>query len=190
MLSSIVRCLVVSSVLGACTYAAHPQFPLLLPIAPAPAGPAPTAPGLLQMWRSAGYIFQGTVVSIVDMVPKTPQDVAVVKVSFRVVQGVRGVRTGQTFTIREWAGLWNGRERYQPGERVVLFLYSPSRLGLTSPVGGHAGRFAVDAEGQMMLNEAQRGLVFGAPVVRPPVRLPAHLPATKFFKLLEGEARY
>ena len=30
------------------------------------------------------------------------------------------------------------------GEHVLLFLYPPSKLGLTSPVGGPLGRFNVD----------------------------------------------
>ena len=31
------------------------------------------------------------------------------------------------------------------GERLLLFLYGPSKLGLTSPVAGPPGRFVVDA---------------------------------------------
>jgi hypothetical protein len=66
---------------------------------------------------------------------------------FRVDEAIRNVRRGQTVEINEWAGLWQSGERYRPGERVLLFLYPPSRLGLTSPVGNRAGRFAVNRAG-------------------------------------------
>jgi hypothetical protein len=52
----------------------------------------------------AGYIFAGTVKSIDRPVPKK-NDVATVQINFHVDQGMRGVRTGQALTIREWAGL-------------------------------------------------------------------------------------
>jgi hypothetical protein len=77
--------------------------------------------------------------------------VAMTQITFRVEQAIRGTRSGQVLTIREWAGLWNSGERYRPGERVLLFLYSPSKLGLTSPVGGSSGRFAVDHAGDAVL---------------------------------------
>jgi len=74
------------------------------------------------------------------------------RITFRVEQAIRGVRTGQMLVIREWAGLWESGERYRTGERVLLFLYSPSKLGLTSPVGGPLGRFAMDSNGRVILN--------------------------------------
>jgi hypothetical protein len=36
-----------------------------------------------------------------------------------------------------------------------LFLYSPSKLGLTSPVGGPLGRFAVDSSGNASLENGR-----------------------------------
>ena len=57
----------------------------------------------------------------------------------------------RTVEIKEWAGLWQSGERYRPGERVLLFLYPPSRLGLTSPVANRAGRFEVDRAGRVTL---------------------------------------
>ena len=59
-------------------------------------------------------------------------------------------------TIREWAGLWNTGERYETGERVLLFLYPKSKLGLTSPVGGKLGRYAVDAAGRVLIDSAPK----------------------------------
>jgi hypothetical protein len=68
---------------------------------------------------------------------------------FRVDEAIRNVRRGQTVEINEWAGLWQSGERYHPGERVLLFFYPPSKLGLTSPVGNQAGRFAVSRAGSV-----------------------------------------
>jgi hypothetical protein len=35
---------------------------------------------------------------------------------------------------------------------VLLFLYPPSKLGLTSPVAGAMGRFALDSEGSVLID--------------------------------------
>lgn len=97
---------------------------------------------------SAGYIFAGTVKSIARAAPNK-NDVSTVQINFHVDQGMRGVRTGQVLSIREWAGLWASGERYRVGERVLLFLYRPSKLGLTSPVQGAMGRFSIGSDGRV-----------------------------------------
>ena len=73
------------------------------------------------------------------------------EITFRVDVAVRGVRVGQVLKVREWAGLWDSRDRYRRGERVLLFLYPPSKLGLTSPIGGDMGRFEVGGDGRVLL---------------------------------------
>jgi hypothetical protein len=78
---------------------------------------------------------------------------------------MRGASAGQSLTIQEWAGLWTGGERYRVGERVLLFLYSPSKLGLTSPVAGGIGKFSVDAQGRIVMNAMQAATVAVDPVL-------------------------
>jgi hypothetical protein len=73
-------------------------------------------------------------------------------VTFQVENAMRGTFRGRNLTIHEWAGLWTGGERYRLGERVLLFLYSPSKLGLTSPVAGALGKFTMDAQGQVVMS--------------------------------------
>jgi hypothetical protein len=107
--------------------------------------------------RSAGYIFSGTVKSVERAAAKR-NSVATVLITFHVDQAMRGVRTGQMLAIREWAGLWESSERYRPGEHVLLFLYPPSKLGLTSPVGGPWGRFRIDPSGRVILNPGRIGV--------------------------------
>ena len=114
----------------------------------------PVVPNLNRLVRSSGYIFAGTVIGVQGVPPQFRGEVATVRVTFRVEQGFRGVRTGQTLVIHEWAGLRDWGERYHPGEHVLLFLYRPSRLGLTSSVGGPMGRFQVDRSGQVILQSA------------------------------------
>src|SRR5579863_658281 len=106
----------------------------------------------------SGYIFSGTVKAVKRLSPTTSGSVAVMQITFYVNQGLRGARTGQTLVIREWSGLWQAGERYRLGERVMLFLYPPSKLGLTSPVGGASGRFPVDPGGQVIIEPRKVGL--------------------------------
>jgi hypothetical protein len=120
-----------------------------------PAKPLPLAISSLRVLnRNAGYIFDGTVLSVEPVAQDETGSVATVAITFRIEEAIRGTHFGQVLTIREWSGLWNAEEHYQTGERVLLFLYRPSKLGLTSPVGGPMGRFAVDSDGNALL---QRG---------------------------------
>jgi hypothetical protein len=106
-------------------------------------------PNLVLLTRHSGMIFSGTALRVEHLNPQSPNAMASTRITFRVQSAIRGVRRGQIIQIREWDGLWNSGERYQPGERVLIFLYPPSRLGLTSPVGGHLGRFRVDEVGRV-----------------------------------------
>jgi hypothetical protein len=131
--------------------------PAILPRLPPPYPPArsPLAPGdgvFRQLVRAAGIIFSGRVTYIGPPAPASRQDQSSTTVTFQVEHALRGASPGQNLTIHEWAGLWAGGERYRVGERVLLFLYAPSKLGLTSPVGGAEGRFAVDSGGQIVMD--------------------------------------
>jgi hypothetical protein len=108
--------------------------------------------------RSSGYIFAGTVKSVERTAPRG-NGVGTVLINFHVDQAIRGVRTGQTLVIREWAGLWESGARYRLGERVLLFLYPPSKLGLTSPVGGPMGRFGIGPDGQVIFDRGRIGFL-------------------------------
>jgi hypothetical protein len=104
--------------------------------------------------RHSGVIFSGTALRVEHLNPDSSTAVATTRITFRVQTAIRGVRPGQAIQIREWDGLWNSGERYRPGERVLLFLYPASRLGLTSPVGGRLGRFRVDDAGRVEVQNA------------------------------------
>lgn len=120
----------------------------------------PPISSLRLLTRNSGYIFDGTVLSVERVAETEPGSVGAVRITFRVEQAIRGVRNGQVLTVREWASLWNSGARYRSGERLLLFLYPPSRLGLTSPVGGPLGRFAVDPSGNVIFDNARLAALF------------------------------
>jgi hypothetical protein len=123
-------------------------------------------PTLVQLNRNSGYIFVGTVMSVARVEPTAPNSVATVRITFHVENALRGVRRGQTLVIREWAGRWESGEHYRVGERTMLFLFPPGKLGLTSPVGGELGKFRLDAYGHVLLNREQIAAFSANPVQR------------------------
>jgi hypothetical protein len=102
--------------------------------------------------RAAGTIFSGTVTAIVRRPATGDQAIETVAITFHVENAIRGATPGDDLTISQWIGLWSGGQRYRVGQRVLLFLYPTSKLGLTSSVGGAMGRFAIDPWGSVLLS--------------------------------------
>jgi hypothetical protein len=129
------------------------------PPTPSPAADdyaAPLASQVPAPPTTAGIVFSGTVLAVEHVPATAPDGLATVRVSFRVDEAVRGAVAGQVLTISEWQGLWESGQRYRVGQRVVLSLYPPSReLGLTSPVGGDAGRIVVRRQGTPLQTKQQ-----------------------------------
>ena len=110
-------------------------------------------PDLRQITQRAGMIFLGRVetISWKHAPGGGPSDR--VRITFKILDGIRGARTGDSLEVQEWSGLWvPGNERYQVGETLMLFLYPRSRLGLTSPVGGDAGRIEITPTQRVVLS--------------------------------------
>ena len=101
--------------------------------------------------RDAARIFSGTVLKVEHRNSDSSSAIASTSIRFRVDQAIRNVRHGQIVEVKEWGGLWQSGEHYHPGERVLLFLYPPSKLGLTSPVGHRSGSFPVNSAGNVLL---------------------------------------
>jgi hypothetical protein len=104
-----------------------------------------------QLSRRAGMIFTGTVLAVAPPASAadrpSPGQTPSIQLSFRVDEPIAGVERGQVLTIREWAGAWSMHRPMSKGEHILIFLYPPSRLGLTSPVGGSLGQIALDPSG-------------------------------------------
>jgi hypothetical protein len=115
--------------------------------------PAPRNPiGFPQLARAAGTIFSGTVAAVTRRPAVHGETIETVSVTFHVEQAIRGTTPGENLTVRQWMGLWSSGQHYRVGERLMVFLYPPSKLGLTSLVGGGLGRFVVDPYGRVLLN--------------------------------------
>jgi hypothetical protein len=153
-----------------------------------PSRTLPLPPSLRQITQRAGTIFAGKVTSITPVRAIASDQIESVQVTFQVEQAIRGARMGQTLTIREWAGLWSWGERYQVGERLMLFLYSPSKIGLTSPVAGSAGRFRIGKDGQIQLSpqQAQTAPVMSASV---PIGRDGRVPLREFMRAVRRWAQ-
>jgi hypothetical protein len=130
---------------------------VLEPLPPVLPRPLPVLPGTIgfpQLARAAGTIFLGTVTAIEGRPTSSPA-IATVAITFHVENAIRGTVPSDDFTVRQWMGLWSNGQRYRVGERLMLFLYPPSKLGLTSCVGGTLGRFRVDPAGRVLLSPQQ-----------------------------------
>jgi hypothetical protein len=103
-----------------------------------------------QLSRSAGMIFSGTVLAIEAQPVRKGRPLPLVLTKFRVDRAIVGTRVGEVLTVREWEGAWSMQRPMSRGERVLIFLYPPSRLGLTSPVGGRLGQVALDSRGEIV----------------------------------------
>jgi len=133
--------------------------PRVQPSVPEPPSGPPLRPpvppggiGLPEMARAAGTIFSGTVTAIARHPATQGQAIETVAITFHVEKAFRGVTPGEDFTISQWIGLWSAGQRYRVGERVLLFLYPPSKLGLTSCVASPIGRFRIDPVGRVLLS--------------------------------------
>ncbi len=147
-----------------------------LPRAPRHDPLIPVRIALPQVVRTSGIIFSGRV----TFVGRTATEAALVfgrgnaftTITFQVEHGIRGASTGQNLTIHEWAGLWARGERYHVGERLLLFLYSPSRFGLTSSVGGDSARFGIDPVGRVVVMARNVATVASDPLIRGKTSIP------------------
>ncbi|MGB9197354.1 MAG: hypothetical protein WCB53_10585 [Terriglobales bacterium] len=109
----------------------------------------------IHLSRRAGIIFSGTLLTsrgLPSNDPSLPANAALnssfIELRFRIERPIAGVEPGKVLTIREWTGALSRQLPLHPGEHVLLFLYPPSRLGLTSPVGGGRGQIRLDSSGQ------------------------------------------
>ena len=130
------------------------QLPIVDPPVRRPVNYAPL-PGTIDLpalTRAAGTIFSGTVTAIARHPAASGQTVETVAITFHVENAIRGATPGEYLTISQWIGLWSGGQRYRLGEHVLLFLYPPSKLGLTSCVAGGMGRLPIDAWGRVLLS--------------------------------------
>jgi len=106
-----------------------------------------------QVSRRAGIIFTGTVLSNSGESAQTDSGVPSVEIRFQVDRAIAGVEPGGILTIHEWIGSLSRHPAMRPGEHLLLFLYPPSSLGLTSPVSGSQGQIRLDSLGRTIVDQ-------------------------------------
>ncbi len=120
-----------------------------------------------QLSRRAGMIFAGTVLSTTTQAANTQARTIgrpagatpAIELRFRIDEAIAGVDPGQVLTIHEWTGAWSMHRPMSRGQHILIFLYPPSRLGLTSPVGGPLGQVALDPTGKTVSNDFSKSEV-------------------------------
>jgi hypothetical protein len=100
---------------------------------------------LTYLCQRADVIVQGKVISVRNATLPGYPNIRTVEVTLQVENMLRGPSAGN-YTFREsYLGMRPrmGKQNYQSGQRVLLFLPSPSQIGLSSPVGLEQGRFHI-----------------------------------------------
>lgn len=115
-----------------------------------------------QMARASGMIFSGTVLSVEPQPAGKGRPLPLVLTKFRVNRGIVGVRDEEVISIHEWAGAWSSHRAMRNGQRMLIFYYPTSRLGLTSPVAGPLGQIMLDPRGEIAATNPQDPLRDGA----------------------------
>lgn len=132
---------VASLIVGAATVLpAFAQTVVPQTVVPPTAVPQAAEDALRMMTDAAGVVFTGTVTAV-------RRSAGVVEIDFAVADAIRGV-SGSSFTLREWAGLWEASdEPFRPGQRYLMLLHTPNSAGLTSPVDGPDGAIPIRSTG-------------------------------------------
>jgi hypothetical protein len=147
--------------------------PLYLPRVYIPSPVSADSVAFRRIVHSASIIFSGWVIATGhdSSIPGRSSQSSTT-VCFHVEHAIRGAYPGEKLVIHEWAGLRERGEYYRAGERVFLFLYPPGKLGLTSPVAGTAGRFAMNARGEIVVDALQAQVLAANPLIGAKTRVP------------------
>jgi len=100
---------------------------------------------LAYLAQRADVIVQGRVTGVrYEGLPGYPH-IPTVLVTLEVERMSRGPE-GRAYTFREWIPSrreMGGKRGYQVGQRLMLFMLSPSQYGLSGPIGREQGRFHI-----------------------------------------------
>ena len=115
--------------------------------------------------QRADIIVQGRIIDVRYENLPGYANIPTVKVSLEVENMLRGPQ-GRTYTFREALlgfKASEGKTAYHVGQRILVFLPSPSRYGLSSPIGIEQGRFHIarnpDGE-EIVVNEMDNAGLF------------------------------
>ncbi len=129
-------------------YLAAAALVCVLFASPLPAQFAVRPVNLAYLSQRADVIIQGQITSVRHKPLAGYPNIPTVEVTLNVERSLRGL-PGKTYTFREvYLGLRSreGKQAYRTGQRLFLFLPSPSQYGLSSPIGIGQGRFHIAAD--------------------------------------------
>ena len=115
---------------------------------PLPAQFAVRPVNLAYLSQRADVIIQGQIISVDHKPLDGYPNISIVEVTLNVERSLRGL-PGRTYTFREInTGLRSreGKQAYRTGQRLFLFLPTPSQYELSSPIGIGQGRFHIDVD--------------------------------------------
>jgi hypothetical protein len=113
---------------------------------------------LAYLSQRADVIMQGRITRVIEQPMPGYPNIPTVAVTIAVDQSLRG-STGKTYTFREVVigqKPKSSKRNYRAGQHFLLFLPTPSKFGLSSPIGLGQGRFRIadDTSGQLtIMNE-------------------------------------
>ena len=113
---------------------------------------------LEEITASADRIFVGNCVSIEEIEDDPASKLPVVKYTFEITEGIKGVENKSKISFKQWAPSIK-ESGYQKDKKYVLFLYPDSERGLTSPVGLLQGNFEVELHGLIRKKEFVRNKI-------------------------------
>lgn len=97
------------------------------------------------MTQLADVIFAGRVIHV-HRRPGVAGAAGTIEIEFAVDDAISGV-AGNTYTLREWAGLWPADDQpFRGGQRYLMLLHASNASGLSSPIGGMDGAIPIRGE--------------------------------------------
>jgi hypothetical protein len=120
---------------------------------------------LTYLTRRSDVIVQGKVTEVLRESLPGHSNISTIKVTLNIEKMVRGPQ-GKTYTFREILignKSKSAKSSYALGQRLLLFLPSPSQYGLSSPIGMEQGRFYIvpDNAGKLTaVNESNNAGLF------------------------------
>ncbi len=112
--------------------------------------------------QSAGVIFQGKCIDVRSGRDSESGFMAT-WYTFRVDKGIKG-KLDETFVLKQFGGTEDDRSvlvpnvGFEKGEKVVVFLYGKSRIGFSSAVGMHQGKFVIDEIKEKKVKTVSNGM--------------------------------
>jgi hypothetical protein len=117
---------------------------------------------LIEIVQASGKVFEGE--CIAERTGRDPDTgLLATWYDFKVIDGIHG-DLGETVTVKQYGGsdgeisVYSPVAKYEPGERVILFLYGESEVGFSSAIGFSQGKFSVQEHPETGIRTVTNGM--------------------------------